>query len=177
MPNTPLPRHPAPALTFPLLGGGTWSLAEQSPDSFTLVVFYRGLHCPVCKSYLQKLVKLRDEYGALGVEVVAVSMDGEARARTSRRDWELADLPLGYDLDAETARRWGLYLSEGIKDGEPERFSEPGLFLVRPDAEVYYAAINSAPWGRPHLASFVKAVKFITENDYPARGELPEGGR
>jgi peroxiredoxin len=45
---TPLmPRQKVPALSVPLVGGGTWSLADQSPENFTMVVFYRGLHCPI----------------------------------------------------------------------------------------------------------------------------------
>lgn len=172
MPTTPLPRQPAPPLSFPLVGGGTWTLDEQDPESFTLVIVYRGLHCPVCRRYLKTLTDVQGDYADLGVEVVAVSMDTEVRARKARMDWELGDFPLGHSLDVETARAWGLYLSEAVKDGEPDLFSEPGFFLVRPDGTLYYAAVNSAPWGRPHLPSFVKAVDYIVESDYPARGEV-----
>ena len=50
-----MPDSQAPALSLPLVGGGTWTLANQSPKNFTMVIFYRGLHCPVCKMYLEKL--------------------------------------------------------------------------------------------------------------------------
>ena len=40
---TPLyPRQPVPALEVATVGGGTWKLADQRPDHFTMVVFYRG---------------------------------------------------------------------------------------------------------------------------------------
>ena len=39
-----LPRTKVPALSFETVGHGTWNLAEQSPSSFTLLVFYRGRH-------------------------------------------------------------------------------------------------------------------------------------
>lgn len=174
MPTTPLPRQPAPDLTVETLDGETWRLADQSPEAFTLVVAYRGLHCPVCKSYLETLSEVRGEYAERGVEVIAVSMDSAARARKARMDWAVEGVPIGYGMSEATARAWGLYLSEGVKDGEPDLFSEPGLFLVRPDGPLYYAAVNSAPWGRPHLPSFVKTVDFILEKDYPARGEVAE---
>ncbi len=170
--STPLPRRPAPTLTFDLVGGGSWSLADQQPEAFTLVVFYRGLHCPVCKKYLQTLTELQRDYAERGVEVVAVSMDTEARARKARMDWDLGDFPLGHSLDVKTAEAWGLYFSEAIKDAEPDLFSEPGLVLVRPDGELYYVAVNSMPFGRPHLPTFLKSIDFILENDYPARGEV-----
>ncbi len=170
--NRPTPKHQAPALEFPLLGGDTWNLKQQNPKSFTLIVFYRGLHCPICKKYLQQLQTLRPEFEERGVEVIAVSMDSEKRARLSRKDWALQNLPIGYQLDLETAKNWGLYISKAVKDGEPEVFSEPGLFLVNNNQEVYYSSMTSNPWGRPYLPSFVKAVNYIVQSGYPARGEM-----
>ncbi|WP_422083817.1 peroxiredoxin-like family protein [Ulvibacterium sp.] len=170
--NRPTPKHTAPNLKFPLLGGNDWNLGDQNPDNFTLIVFYRGLHCPICKKYLQQLQGLLPEFDRSGVHVIAVSMDTEKRARLSRQKWEIPNLSLGYDLDEVTARQWSLYLSAGIKEGEPDKFSEPGLFLIDAKNQVYYSAINSNPWGRPYLPSFVKAVDYIIQSGYPARGEL-----
>lgn len=170
--NRPTPRHSAPDLTFPLLEGNDWNLGNQNPDNFTLIVFYRGLHCPICKKYLQQLQELLPEFDQKGVNVVAVSMDTEKRARLSRQKWEIPNLSLGYGLDEATARKWALYLSAGVKEGEPDTFSEPGLFLIDSKNQVYYSAINSNPWGRPYLPSFVKAVEYIVKSGYPARGEL-----
>jgi peroxiredoxin len=170
--NRPTPKHIAPDLQFPLLDGNQWILADQNPDNFILVVFYRGLHCPLCKKYLKQLQELLPNFKERGVDVVAISMDSEKRARLSRQKWELSNLTLGYELSQELARNWGLYLSAGVKEGEPDIFSEPGLFLIDNNNQVYYSAINSNPWGRPYLPSFVKAVDYIIESGYPARGEL-----
>lgn len=168
----PTPKHQAPSLEFPLVSGGTWNLKQDVPENFTLVVFYRGLHCPICRGYLQQLQTLKPEFEELGVKVVAASMDTEKRANISKQKWELDELGIGYNLSKETAKNWGLYLSEGVREGEPAEFSEPGLFLIDSNNDVYYSAINSNPWGRPYLPSFVKAVDFILGADYPARGEL-----
>lgn len=170
--NRPTPKHSAPHLEFPLLGANHWRLDEQNPENFTLIVFYRGLHCPICKKYLQQLEALLPDFQQRGVNVVAVSMDTEKRARLSRKDWELKELTLGFGLDLETAKQWGLYISKAVKDGEPDTFSEPGLFLVDANNEIYYSAMNSNPWGRPYLATFVKAVDYIVKSGYPARGEF-----
>lgn len=170
--NRPTPKQTAPELVFSLLDGKQWNLKAQRPDSFTLVVFYRGLHCPLCKKYLQQLQDLTPDFKERGVNVVAVSMDTEKRARLSRQMWELTNLTLGYGLQETTAREWGLYLSEGVKDGEPNVFGEPGLFLIDNQNKIYYSAINSNPWGRPYLPSFVKAVDYIVQSGYPARGEM-----
>ncbi|MEM8907720.1 MAG: peroxiredoxin-like family protein [Bacteroidota bacterium] len=170
--SRPTPKHQAPDLSFSLLDGGEWHLNQQNPPNFTLIIFYRGLHCSVCRKYLQQLEALVPEFDARGVNIVAVSMDTEKRARLSRQKWELSKLTLGYALSEKNAKAWGLYLSKGVKDGEPEVFSEPGLFLIDRENQVYYSAMNSNPWGRPYLPSFVKAVDYIVESGYPARGEL-----
>ena len=168
----PTPKHQAPKLSFKTLDGEDWSLKNRNPKNFTMIVFYRGLHCPVCKKHLQQLNDLIPEFNDQGVEVVAVSMDSEKRARLSRIKWELQNLTLGYELTREGATEWGLFFSKAFKEGEPEIFSEPGLFLIDNSNLVYYTNINSNPWGRPYLPTFVKAVKYVVSSGYPARGEL-----
>lgn len=172
-PQTPLPRQPAPHLAFELTDGTRWTLSDQHPEHFTMVVFYRGLHCPVCKKYLQELTQLQAKFSERGTEVVAVSMDTPKRARKAVEEWDLGDLPVGHSLTEEQARQWGLYLSDAIKDTEPERFNEPGLFLIEPDGTLFYVGINSMPFGRPELAAMLKAIDFVLEENYPARGEVP----
>ncbi|HEX7019893.1 MAG TPA: peroxiredoxin-like family protein [Gemmatimonadaceae bacterium] len=166
------PTAPAPALTVRLLGGGIWTLAEQRPERFTMIVFYRGFHCPVCRAYLRDLDRRLEDFASRGVDVLAISGDDEARARATREDWGLERLRIGYGQSVASMRAWGLFVSRGIKDGEPPRFGEPGLFLVRPDATLFYIALNSMPFGRPSLADMLGAIDFVAETNYPARGEL-----
>ena len=170
-----IPQTQAPELEVKLLGGDTWKLKEQKPENFTMLVFYRGLHCPVCEKYLKTLDGLVDAYAQKGVDIIAISMDAEVRARKAKMKWELSEhLNIGYELDADVANNWGLYLSNAIKDYEPDIFNEPGLFLIKPDNSIYFVTLNSTPWGRPHLASFVKVIDFINSSGYPARGEITE---
>lgn len=169
--TTLTPGAPAPELNVDLVGGGSFKLADAQPDNFTMVVFYRGLHCPVCKQYNRQLQDLLGDYADLGVDVVAVSMDDEERATKSVEDWGVDELATGYGMSEATARDWGLFISSAIKDEEPETFSEPGLALVKPDGTLFYLAINSMPFGRPDLEDFVGKLGWILDNDYPARGQ------
>jgi peroxiredoxin len=169
---TPLPRQPVPPLQVPLVGGGSFDLQRAQPTAFTLVLFYRGLHCPQCKQQLAEYDRRLDELTGAGVdEVLAVSGDDLERAERSAQEWELGRLPLGYGLTEDVMRSWGLYLSKGVKDPEPALFNEPGLFLIRPDATLYSTHVQSTPFGRPHLDNLLGALRFIQDNDYPARGE------
>lgn len=54
---------------------------------------------------------------------------------------------------------------------EPSLFSEPGVFLIRPDQSVYWLSVQSMPFARPNFAEMVQALDFVIKNDYPARGE------
>lgn len=166
----PKPGSPVPPLVVDLAGGGQFDLAEQQPGSFTMVVFYRGLHCPVCRSQLRQIERMLSDFEALGVEVVAISMDGERRGTRAVEKWELDRLRIGYGLTEESARAWGLYISSAIADYEPERFSEPGLFLVRPDGTSYAGMVATNPFSRPDLGRLLKGIQWMIENDYPARG-------
>lgn len=172
-----VPRRPVPALSVPLVGGGRWTLAERKPGAFAMIVFYRGLHCPVCSRYLADLDRRVDAFRERGVDPVAVSTDGEERARQAVEAWKLERLPVGYGLSIEEARAWGLYLSAGIGKTstgieEPATFAEPGLFLVRPDGTLYWASVQTMPFARPSFAEVLQAVEIVQARNYPARGEL-----
>lgn len=164
------PNAQVPNLEINTVTGQSWSLANQKPNTFTMIVFYRGLHCPVCKAYLQKLESLLDGYQEAGFSVIAVSMNTEALAKQSADEWELSKLTIGHSLSEADARAWGLYISTAIKEAEADVFSEPGLFWVRPDGKLYLADVSNMPWSRPDLEFLQSKIPFAVENNYPARG-------
>lgn len=165
------PRASVPALNVSLTNGSSWQLAEQRPEQFTLLVFYRGLHCPVCKSYIAELDANLGEFTRRGVDVLAISADTKARAEQSTQEWELTQLAVGYGFAIDEARKWGLFVSHAIKESEPAEFFEPGLFLIRPDGTLYASSVISMPFARPHFGDVLNAIDFVVKNRYPARGE------
>ena len=85
-------------------------------------------------------------------------------------------LRFAYGLNLGNARAWGLYISASrgktsIGIEEPALFSEPGVFMVRPDGTLYYGNVQTMPFARPNFADLVGGLDFIIANDYPARGE------
>jgi len=169
--SKPLPQKTALDLKVKTVNGKTWTLSDQNPRAFTMIVFYRGLHCPVCKTYLKDLEGKVDEFRKRGMEVIAISGDDETRAKSAKDEWELKQLTLGHGLDVESMRQWGLYISKSIKESEPSIFCEPGVFWVRPNGELYSAIINSMPFGRPSFTDLLSTLDWVLENKYPARGE------
>ena len=168
--SEPKPRQPAPELAFETLDG-SWELGARNPERFTMVVVYRGLHCPLCKESLRKLERKLDDFTERGVEIITVSGDSRERAERTRDEWEIRHLGIGYGLTESMAQPWGLYVSTAITDKEPDRFFEPGLFLVKPDGVLYAAWIQSVPFARPDFDDVLSVLDFIEDNDYPARGD------
>ena len=170
------PRSAVPALTLNTLKG-TWSLSEQTPEHFTMVVVYRGLHCPKCRDYLKELSRLADDFTAKGVTIIALSSDTQERAQQASTEWAIENLTMGYGLTVEQSQAWGLHRSAGrgmtsIGIEEPAEFTEPGFYLIRPDGTLYWSNISTMPFARPHFREVLGAIDFAISNNYPARGEL-----
>lgn len=175
-----LPRRRVPDLSLPLAGGGTWRLSDQKPKHFTMLVFYRGMHCSVCRGYLGDLEAMHATFSLAGVTPIAVSADDTERANSTEARWGLRCLCIAYGLSMQQARAWGLYVSAGCGRSslgieEPPQFVEPGLFLVRPDWTLYYASVQSMPFARPAFAELLRGIEQAIASDYPARGEIQVG--
>lgn len=171
-----IPRQPVPALSVPTLAHGDFTLASDAAQHFTLVVFYRGLHCPICLKYLLELGRLVPDFEQRGVKVIALSSDTPERAQAMADKLRAPGLRMGHSVPLAVARAWGLYISTSrgmtsIGVEEPALFSEPGVFLVRPDGTLYYGAVQTMPFARPHFDELRDALDFALAKDYPARGE------
>jgi peroxiredoxin len=106
-----IPRNITPALVVETLSGTPYDLSLEKPSRFSLVCFYRGLHCPVCSNYLRELDRLTPDLGERGVTAVAISSDTEGRARKMSQKIGAVTLRIGYGLELAEARKWGLYIS------------------------------------------------------------------
>lgn len=174
------PRQAVPALAVETVFGARWALSEQKPERFTLAVFYRGLHCPICRGYIGELDRSHDEFHKRGIGVIAISSDVRERAAQAKETWGISKLTIGYGLGLDVARQWGLYVSSsrgktsaGVE--EPAQFSEPGVFLIRSDGALYWSSVQTMPFARPGFKEMLGAIDFIIKNDYPARGEVLPG--
>ena len=171
-----MPRQKTPDLTLPVVGGGSFTLSTEGTEKGTVLCFYRGLHCPVCATYLKELERLTPEFAKRGVGTLGISSDGQERAQAMADKIEAQNLRIAYDLPLSEARDWGLYISTSrgttsIGLEEPALFSEPGLFMVQPDRALYYMSVQTMPFVRPHFSELLSALDFAIEKSYPARGE------
>lgn len=169
----------APALQVPLINGDTFTLTDRNPSNFTVLIFYRGAHCPLCVRYVKEIEENYQRALDGGFEIVLASMDTLEKATQFAKDIaesigaESLKVPIAYGLTEEQARSWGLYISNN-KEGsnEPKVFSEPGLYVVRPDTTVVVAMVQSAPFTRPSIPELIQGLKYVVDNNYPIRGSL-----
>lgn len=169
-----IPGAAMPAIEARLVGGGSWTLAQEKSAKLALLAFYRGVFCPVCRTWLADIERLLPEFDKRGVSVIALSCDELESAQKSKDEWGLQQLRVGHGLGIDAARAAGLYISEGrgvnpaTGQKEPRLFTEPGVLAVTPAGELYAAWIQSVPYARPHLAEILAAVDNFVARGLPA---------
>ncbi len=171
------PTRKAPTLVLPTVYHGEFNLFNEDPKNFTLVVFIRGLHCPLCITYLKEIINYLQILRDLGVDYVIISADDKTRAMQMLQKVGSTELRYAYNLDIEKAKEWNLFISKGrgitsIGVEELGFFPEPGLFLIKPDKTIFSAYIQSMPFARPQFKEIISSLNFIIEKNYPARGNI-----
>ncbi len=160
----------APMLEVDTLNGDRWILADQKPETYTMLVFYRGLHCPICEQYIAELDQKLDAFKTLGVGAIALSGDTNEKATQFQHNAKLQHITIGYGLTPDDMRRWGLYLTKGHFEQEPALFSEPAIFLIKPDGRLYFANIGTHPFSRVGFDFLLQGLEYIIPRNYPFRG-------
>ncbi len=167
-----IPGNAVPELKIQTVGHGTFDLDANKGENGTLVIQYRGLHCPICIRQMGEVEAALDDFAALGVEVIMLSTDTAERAAETVGKAGTSRLRVGHSLPLPAARdNWGLYMSKG-REGTAEAafFAEPGHFYIAPDRTLYFAWLQSTPFGRPSVSDMKGGIKYALDNSYPPRG-------
>ena len=153
-----------------MIDGHTWSKDDHLNKKNFMVVFYRGLPCPVCSIFLKQIDNQLLDYKKSNIEVIAISMDNKDKALKAKSSWSIDNLGIAYGLKEENAREWGLYISKSIKEAESYIFREPGLLISKKDGSLYLANTSNMPWARPDISDLQAKLIFAQENNYLVRG-------
>lgn len=125
---------------------------------------------------MTQLDDLKQKFFDVGVDIVAVSADGETKARAHVGDMGLS-FPVAYDLSIQQMKDLGLYISHPRSPEETDKpFSEPGIYVINEKGQVQVTDISNAPFSRPELEPFAWGLGFIRDpaNNYPIRGTFSE---
>ena len=145
-----------PKLAVPAVGGGAIELPGALAGSWGVVLIYRGAWCPFCNTQLAGYAAEKDALDALGVKVVALSVDDEATSAGTIAKNQLK-FPVGHSADAVAA-------ATGAFVNPKPRFLQPTGFVLAPDGTVKAAVYATSAVGRmvaKDVAGFVGYLKSV----------------
>jgi len=158
-------------MTFPNVKGGEITVGGTK-DNWTLLVVYRGKHCPRCKKYLNILNDMRGDWAEAGFDVVVVSADSREKAQADVDEFGWG-FDLGYGLTEDQMATLGVYVTEPLSPDEADgNFAEPGTFVMRSDGSQIIVAISNGPAVRPELGELLDGMIFNKTKDRPHRGTV-----
>jgi len=167
----PIPGSILSPMTFPNVKGGEITVGGPK-DNWTLLVVYRGKHCPRCKKYLNILNDMRGDWAEAGFDVVVVSADSREKAQADVEEFGWG-FDLGYGLTEDQMATLGVYVTEPLSPDEADgNFAEPGTFVMRSDGSQIIVAISNGPAVRPELGELLDGMIFNKTKDRPHRGTV-----
>jgi peroxiredoxin len=145
-----------PRLSIQTVGGGRMVLPRDVEGSYSVVLFYRGAWCPYCRAQLAAFSRACDSLRAIGVEVVAVSVDDEATS-TALVDKLRLNFPIGFGAKAdEISAATGAYVADG------SAYLQSTGFVLDKSGRILIAVYSSGAIGRlvpDDVAGFVTYVE------------------
>lgn len=167
----PIPGRILNPMTFGHVSGGDITVGGDN-ENWTLLVVYRGKHCPRCKKYLNILNDMRSDWADAGFDVVVVSADSQEKAQADQAEFGWG-FDLGYGLSDDQMETLGVYVTEPLSPEEADgNFAEPGTFVLRNDGSQIIVAISNGPAVRPELSELLDGMIFNKKNDRPHRGTV-----
>lgn len=131
-------------------------LKELVAEAPTVLIFYRGGWCPFCTRHLSALVDIQDDLKAVGVQMLAISIDQPSKLKETPQYDEFSYTLLS-DADAEAAEAFGLVFT--VPDELVAKYkSEYGIDLE--------AASGATHHKLPHPAVYVVSEDGTIQFDY-----------
>jgi peroxiredoxin len=147
-----------PKLIVAAVGGGAINLPDALAGSWGAVVIYRGAWCPFCNAQLAGFAAEKAALDALGLKVIALSVDDEATSAATIAKNHL-QFPVGHSADAEAVAA-----ATGAFVNAKPHYLQPAGFVLAPDASVKAAVYATSAIGRmlaKDVAGFVGYLKSV----------------
>ena len=144
-----------PTLVVKTVGGGKLTLPDALAGSFGVVLIYRGAWCPFCGAQLADFATHKAELDALGVKVVALSVDDEATSASFAAKHGF-QFPMGYDADADAVSA-----ATGAFVNKSPHHLQPAAFTLTPDGKVLAAVYSTSATGRLVASDLIGFVSYV----------------
>jgi peroxiredoxin len=142
-----------PPVSIRTVGGGEMLLPRDVEGAYSVILFYRGSWCPYCRGQLAAFARSRESLRAIGVEVVALSVDDEATSAALVEKLRLG-FPIGFGANVdEVAAATGAYVGDG------SAYLQSTGFVLDKGGRILTAVYSSGAIGRllpDDVAGFVQ---------------------
>ena len=144
-----------PALDVPAVGGGTINIPQSLRGSYGVVLIYRGAWCPYCQAQLGGFQRASERLAAVGIKVVALSVDDEATTIGTIEKFKLS-FPVGHSANADKVAA-----ITGAHTNDSPRYLQSTGFVLAPDDKILNAVYSSGPLGRLVAEDVIGMVNYI----------------
>ena len=147
-----------PVLTFPQVGGGSFTIPDVFDAAYGVVLFYRGSWCPYCNAQLRAFQRARDSLNNEGAIVVALSVD-DGPTSTELVAKHGLTFPVGHSADAlAVSAATGAFV-------EPYRgFLQSTGFVLDPAGRVVVSVYSSGAIGRLVPEDVLGLIHYFREH-------------
>jgi peroxiredoxin len=154
--------HPGdsfPSITVKLPRGETLDLPHSLDGHFSVILFFRGSWCPYCNAQLRAFQRAGASLDAMGVKVVALSVDDEATTQELITKNGL-EFPVGHSADAKAlAEETGAFVND-----DPTFVQSTG-FVLDPSGRVVVSVYSSGAIGRLVPDDVVGMIRYLSEHE------------
>lgn len=134
--------------------GKTVDLSKVIGKKPVMLIFYRGVWCPFCRSQMADLSRHKAEFQKAGAAVYAVSNEEPAKLNEMRDAQKLKFVTFLSDPEGSAAKLYaGLYPNSMVH--------QPGSFVIDKQGKIVYAYVNQDFKSRAATTAMVQAVKAI----------------
>ena len=129
-------------------------------NGISVVLFFRGSWCPVCRTYLLRIAEHGDEWRGLGASIIAIS---SYKLGCSKDDTQLRSLDIEYvyDRDAVEISRLGI----NHEDDDHGAIAHPAALIADNQGIIRYAHVGLHPRDRPEPDAILLAVRRLAEEN------------
>jgi peroxiredoxin len=160
---------PFPYLSIQAIGGAGMVLPRDVEGAYSVILFYRGAWCPYCRAQLAAFSRAHESLQAIGVNVVALSVDDEATSTELVGKLRL-NFPIGFGANAdEISAATGAYVADG------SAYLQSTGFVLDKSGRILTAVYSSGAIGRLVPDDVVGFVTYV-ESHRAATTPLEVGG-
>lgn len=142
----------AQPFALPNAAGKTVDLGRVIGTRPVVLIFYRGVWCPYCRSQMADLARHRAEFVQDGASVYAISNEDAPPLLEMQKRAGLDFVTFLSDRDGAAAKRYaGLYPGSTVH--------QPGTFVIDKAGRIVYAYVNVDYKSRAATLSLLQAVK------------------